>query len=143
VAEAAVEPRMVRQRVVQPAAAVQSDAAVGSAGPRYRVDLVAAAEPQKAPPVAAAAAIGAAAVPGALVAAPVPAALAAGPVAAATAIGAAAPDVVVVAAVPAVSVAVEPDALVVAPVPAGSAAAAFSLYPFPDLLEALGRQARY
>ena len=119
-----VEARMVRQQVVRRAAAVQSDAAVGSPGPRYRVDLVAAAEPAKAAhPVRAAAAPGAAAT------------------------GAVVPDALVVAVVPAVLVVVEPDALVVAPVPAvaGSVAAvAFSPSPFPDLLEALGRsQARY
>src|SRR5262249_55561043 len=56
---------MVRQRAVRPAVAVQSDAAVGSPGPRYRVDLVAAAEPAKAAsPVRAAAAPGAAAAGG-------------------------------------------------------------------------------
>ena len=48
VAEVVVEARMVRQQVVRRAAAVQSDAAVGSSGRRYRVDLVAAAELAKA-----------------------------------------------------------------------------------------------
>ena len=43
-----VEARMVRQQVVRRAAAVQLDAAVGSPGRRYRVDLVAAAELAKA-----------------------------------------------------------------------------------------------
>ena len=47
-AEVVVEARMVRQQVVRRAAAVQLDAAVGSPGRRYRVDLVAAAELAKA-----------------------------------------------------------------------------------------------
>src|SRR5262249_8026058 len=94
-AEAAVEPRTVRRRAVRPAAAVQSDAAVGSPGPRYRVVLVAAVEPEKAahPVRAAAAAV-------AVVAAPH----------AAAAIGAVVPDALVVAPVPAVGPAAAPVA---------------------------------
>jgi len=124
VAEAAVEPRMVRQRAVRPAVAVQSDVAAGSSAPRYRVDLVAAAEPAKAAHPVRAAALGAAAagavVPDALVVA-VPAAsvvVADAPVVAPVlaVAGAVVPDALAVAVVPAVPVVVEPDALVVAPV---------------------------
>ena len=170
-----VEARMVRQQVVRRAAAVQSDAAVGSLGPRHRVDLVAAVEQEEAahrvrvaaapvaavvaaavaaaPHVAAAGAaaldvlvvapapaVGVAAVPDVLVVAPVPAVgVAAAPVAAA-AIGAAVPDALVVAPVPAVGVAAAPVAAAAAldAVATVVRSAAFSLSPFPDLLEALG-----
>jgi hypothetical protein len=142
-AEAAVEPPMVPRRAVRPAVAVQSDVAVGSPGPRFRVDLVAAAEPAKAAahPVRAAAPDAAVKKPAAApVAAVVAVATVAAPDAAASvavvaaphaaAAGAAAPVALVVAPVPAVAVgaepdaaaavvgAVVPDALVVAPVPA-------------------------
>ena len=146
-AEVVVEARMVRQQVVRQAAAVQSDAAVGSPGPRHRVDLVAAVEQEEAAHL-----VRVAAAPVAAVVAP---AVAAAPHVAAA--GAAALDVLVVAPAPAVGVAAVSDVLVVAPVPAVGVAAApvaaaaaldavatvvrsaaFSLSPFPDLLEALG-----
>ena len=130
VAEVVVEARMVRQQVVRRAAAVQSDAAVGSPGPRHRVDLVAAVEQKEAAHL-----VRVAAAPVAAVVAP---AVAAAPHVAAA--GAAALDVLVVAPVPAVGAAAAPVAAAAAldAVATVVRSAAFSLSPFPDLLEALG-----
>jgi hypothetical protein len=96
-------------------------------------------------PDAAAAVVGAA-VPDALVVAPVPAVAVGAELDAAAAVAVAAvPDALVVAAVPAAVMVAEPEAgaavaLDAAVAVVGSAvAAAFSLSPFPDLVEALGR----
>ena len=119
-AEAAVEPQMVPRRAVRAAAAVQSDA---EAGTRYRVDLVAAAESEKAAHPVTAAAPDAAVVALAMAAAPDAAAtVEMGAALPAAAAGAAELAALVVAPVPAMAVVAEPDALVVAAVPAVGAA---------------------
>jgi hypothetical protein len=124
VAEAVVPDVAVAEVVAAAPHAVVAEAALHAA----------VAEGMAAAPDAAVPAAGAA-VPDALVVAPVPAA-----------VGAAVSDALVVAAVPAVAAGAGPDAAAgavaldaVVAVAGSAAAAAFSLSPFPDLLEALGR----